>query len=458
MVIVRNSHDVPLVWKSTKALTFDYFAQSMHRGIGVPESSISLIWEEDPTRFYHGLEKSKPFFIRENPLRKKYFDIQEDWIKEQLQPGPRMDEVQKVLTDSIVSTILRNSSSPYYIRSTELGEKTVSLFDWCRHTLVKTASEAFLGPSIFNIDADFVQHYIEWDNTSWKVAYRHPQFLARDMQRARQRLIDVFMKFYSLSAQERPRISWLFDRMQSEQQMLGLPIQAVSAISILMLWGYVLVFFLWCCSCKFSFTDRIHLNTHKILFWVFAHIVCNDSLYKDVSAEIKPAVKRDGSLNIDHLTNKCVTLNAVWSECLRLYTVSAVVRNAVEPAVVGGKTIHPGNQVMAPFRFFHLNNDIFGDDALNFSTERWLTNKALSNTKGYYPFGGGKTLCPGRTIAKQEVFSFIATALTRFEVEPVEAKRLDTGKYGIPQVDLDKPALTTLDPKGEFLVHLKQKK
>lgn len=193
------------------------------------------------------------------------------------------------------------------------------------------------------------------------------------------------------------------------------------------------------------------------MFWVFSHIICDESLYHDISAETQSAIGEDGLLDIDYLTNKCSSLNAVWSECLRLYTSSSVVRNAVESTVVGGKTIHPGNQVMAPFRFFHLSNDIFGDDASEFSTERWLTNKASPAMKGYYPFGGGRTLCPGRTIAKQEVFSFVASALDRFEIQPAKAKRSDTGKLEVPQVDLKKPALTTLEPKGEFLVRLKQR-
>ena len=237
MVIVRNSHDVPLVWKSTKSLTFDYFAQKIHRGIGVPDSSISRIWEEDPAKFYRGPEKPQPSFIVENPTRKNYFDVQEGWIKDQLQPGARMNEVQRVSTELIISAVSWNTSSPHYIRSTEVAEKTISLFHWCRHTLIKTASEAFLGHSIFSIDAEFVQHYMEWESTSWKVAYQHPGFLARDMQRARQRLIDTFTRFYTLSAKERPGISWLFERMQSEQQKLGLSIQVASAISLIMLWG-----------------------------------------------------------------------------------------------------------------------------------------------------------------------------------------------------------------------------
>lgn len=239
MVIVRNSHDVPPVWKSTKALTFDYFAQNIHRGIGVPDSSISRIWEEDPAKFYRGPEKPQPFFIKENPMRKNYFDVQEGWIKDQLQPGARMNEVQRISSEFIISAVSWNMSSPYYIRSIEVAEKIVSLFHWCRHTLIKTASEAFLGPGILNVDADFVQHYIEWENTSWKVAYQHPRFLARDMQRARQRLIDTISRFYTLSAEGRPGISWLFERMQSEQQKLGLSVQAASAISLIMLWGYV---------------------------------------------------------------------------------------------------------------------------------------------------------------------------------------------------------------------------
>ena len=112
---------------------------------------------------------------------------------------------------------------------------------------------------------------------------------------------------------------------------------------------------------------------------------------------------------------------------------------------------------MAPFRCFHLDNGGFGDDALDFSTERWLQKENPSKLKGYYPFGGGRTICSGRKTAQSEVFSFIATPVTRFKFEPVEAKRLDKGKHRVSEVDLNKPALITLDPKGELLARLKHK-
>ena len=126
--------------------------------------------------------------------------------------------------------------------------------------------------------------------------------------------------------------------------------------------------------------------------------------------------------------------------------------------VVGGKTVRAGTQVMGPFRFFHLSNRIFGDNALDFDAGRWVADKSLANVKGFHPFGGGKTYCPGRVIARQEVCLFIATVLSRFELEPLSEKDPKTGQHKVPMVAVDKPALTALDPKDDLLVRVRRRK
>ena len=50
----------------------------------------------------------------------------------------------------------------------------------------------------------------------------------------------------------------------------------------------------------------------------------------------------------------------------------------------------------------------------------------------FFPFGGGKTMCPGRTFAKQEVFVALALVVLTFDVEFlgfVDGKRRATNKF-----------------------------
>ena len=238
-MIIRDPRDVASVWKDTKALTFDYFMQNAFRGIGVPKASYEMMFQKNPARLYHGTEEADPFFVSENPSAKRYIDIQEDWIKEQLQPGERMNQVQILFLGHINETLRWDMISPRLVISADSAERTVSLYNWCRYTLVDAGSKAFLGLEILDLDPDFVQHYIDWEDTSWKVAHQHPNILSRDMHRTRKILVDVFTEYYALHPDQRPGLSWLFDRMQSEQQKLGLKLRDAAAISVIMLWGYV---------------------------------------------------------------------------------------------------------------------------------------------------------------------------------------------------------------------------
>ncbi len=190
---------------------------------------------------------------------------------------------------------------------------------------------------------------------------------------------------------------------------------------------------------------------------MLAHIVCDQGLYTAIVAETQLARQENGTFDVQHLTSRCPLLSAVWFESLRLYNVAAVARNTEQTTVIGSKKIRAGTQVMGPFRFFHLSSRIFGHDPLSFNAERWLRNKDLANTKGFHPFGGGKTHCPGRVIAKQEVCLFVATVLARFELEPLSAIDSKTRKHLVPSIAEHKPALTALDPMEDLLVRVRRR-
>jgi len=239
LVIVRDPEDIATVWKDTKALTFDKFIQSAFRGIGVPSTSYAIMFQEDPASFVVSKDRPAPLFACENPSKKRYIDLQEDWIKEQLQPGERMRTVQKLFLGYIDKGLHWNNFTSKFVLSANAENHTISLYNFCRYTLVDAGTKTFLGEEIFHLDPDFVQHYIEWENTSWKVAFQHPGIFSKDMHKTRKNLVDVIARYYSLQPCQRPGLSWLFDRMQSEQRKLGLKLNETAAISLIMLWGYV---------------------------------------------------------------------------------------------------------------------------------------------------------------------------------------------------------------------------
>ena len=151
---------------------------------------------------------------------------------------------------------------------------------------------------------------------------------------------------------------------------------------------------------------------------------------------------------MDRLLRECPTLDSIWYEVLRVYNGASVARQAMFDTVVGGKFVPAGQKIVAPFRQFLTDGDIFGSNPLTFNPERFRQNKNLHKAKGYSPFGGGSTYCPGRFFAQREIYMFIALTYNRFDL------CTEVGAV-IPKVDLATPCPAAMKPKGDISVTLK---
>lgn len=189
-------------------------------------------------------------------------------------------------------------------------------------------------------------------------------------------------------------------------------------------------------------------------FWMLAHMLCNPSLLVEVCNETDRAVSSDGSIDIELLVNECPTLNAVWLEVLRIYNAGSVARQAERHITIGHKLISRGDTIMSPFRQLHMNTGIFGDDAHGFNPSRFLKNKSLHRNKGYVPFGGGHTYCPGRLFAQREVFMFIALSLYRFEFTLDLEQLAKDGGVKVPEVNLKIPSAAAMGPASDLIVRV----
>ena len=167
------------------------------------------------------------------------------------------------------------------------------------------------------------------------------------------------------------------------------------------------------------------------------------TLLASIREEVLPGVVED-TLNVPYLVEHCPRLEAIYFEVLRLRMSSSLMRSVVQETVVGGKILRKGNNVVVPYRQLHLNADFWGPDAAEFNAERFLYDKSLSRSSSYKPFGGGQHLCPGRFLAKKLVFSFIALALSRFQISLDTRDGKEQARF--PRANESKPALGTLSP------------
>lgn len=183
---------------------------------------------------------------------------------------------------------------------------------------------------------------------------------------------------------------------------------------------------------------------------MLAYILFEERLRNAVKSEVNAAWK-SGELDIKFLCANAPVLNNTFHECLRLDAGAMMGRKVSAPTRIGNKILKPGASILIPSRQLHSNEDVWGANYKDFDVERFAKNEGLLRHSSYRPFGGGVSFCPGRKIAKEEVFALVAILVHRFDIAINKEKRSE-----FPRIDISTPALGVLGPaKGmDILVDL----
>jgi cytochrome P450 len=93
----------------------------------------------------------------------------------------------------------------------------------------------------------------------------------------------------------------------------------------------------------------------------------------------------------------------------------------VEETSVAGYTLKVGHNIMLPSYSQHHSPEYFGQNPEKFDPERFiqpvLEKGKPADPKMVRAFGGGVSLCSGRFFASNEVLSYAASVLWRFDIE-----------------------------------------
>ncbi|TVY80714.1 7-alpha-hydroxycholest-4-en-3-one 12-alpha-hydroxylase [Lachnellula suecica] len=180
-------------------------------------------------------------------------------------------------------------------------------------------------------------------------------------------------------------------------------------------------------------------NTVATSFWQLSYILSDPSLLAEIRQEVAKIVQRRKSpetgedeavMDITLFQTHCPLLLSTFHETLRLVGAATSVRNVVSPTTLStpskpSYSLQSPAIIQLPSGITHLSPSIWGADAHTFNPRRFLpsTKAALDKdtkrkqSQGYFPFGGGKHLCPGRHFAITEVMSFVATLVLGFDIE-----------------------------------------
>jgi cytochrome P450 len=198
-----------------------------------------------------------------------------------------------------------------------------------------------------------------------------------------------------------------------------------------------------------TFWCRENANCLPVTCWALIELIKDKSLFSALRAEVSTALDRSSKekkLDVRKLA-ELPLLQSVYVETMRMHVAVNITRQITEEMVLDGYTLKKGYLVQTPSSLSHFDESIWsepGHPASEFWAERHITysetTDALGNRTrvrqfslgkragGFFPFGGGISICAGRIFAKQEVMAAIALIVLNFDVEFEEYVLMDGTK------------------------------
>ncbi|KAI9111123.1 hypothetical protein K1719_017998 [Acacia pycnantha] len=189
--------------------------------------------------------------------------------------------------------------------------------------------------------------------------------------------------------------------------------------------------------------------------FAMAEIMSNPDTMKRIQQELEGVVGQDNMVEESHI-HKLPYLLAVLKETMRLHPVGPLLvpHCPSETTTVGGYTIPKGSRVFVNVWAIHRDPSVY-DNPLNFDPSRFLDSPQdfRGNDFSYLPFGSGRRICAGISLAEKNLLYSLATLMHSFDWKVPQGEQLGIEeKFGtvlkkktplvaIPTPRLSNPAL-----------------
>lgn len=200
------------------------------------------------------------------------------------------------------------------------------------------------------------------------------------------------------------------------------------------------------------------VNTAPAAFWTLILLHSEPGLLEEIRKEIDACTEtatKDGStvktLDITTLKESCPLLLSSYQEVLRHRSMGTSVREVMEDTYLDQWLLKKGAMLQMPSRIIHQDAGLWGSNVADFHPRRFLAEEKKNRPRDacFRAFGGGKTLCPGRHFATNEVLAVVAVFIARLDMEPVE------GEWKLPSCHNTNVAAVVMEPDTDVEVEIK---
>ena len=179
-------------------------------------------------------------------------------------------------------------------------------------------------------------------------------------------------------------------------------------------------------SQSLAFIYAGHETTAGLLSWLFGHLATQPAVYERLRREVDE-VTGGGELEVEHLS-RLPTVDAAINEALRLWPPAPYLfRRCLQPHTLTLPTqqlhIPVGMWLCLDLYSMHRMPAYWGDDAAEFSLDRWLSG-GKSGGRAFLPFSCGTRSCVGQLFAMQEARLVVCEMVRAFSMWRDEKKPL----------------------------------
>ncbi|TXG70750.1 hypothetical protein EZV62_005685 [Acer yangbiense] len=168
--------------------------------------------------------------------------------------------------------------------------------------------------------------------------------------------------------------------------------------------------------------------------WVMAELLQHPEIMRKACKELEEVVGKDNIVEEFHIP-KLYYLAAILKETFRLHPPAPLVpRSPCTTQTISEYTIPKGSRVL--FNVWAMQRDPEAwENPLEFQPERFLLDAGRGDFKGnnysFLPFGSGRRICPGISLAEKMILYVVSTLLHSFEWNIQHGTTLDLSeKFG----------------------------
>lgn len=208
---------------------FDNFVRDIMLSMGTSEDGVRKMWDS-PNDAEDGKTKDKT----SGRLHKALAHAGEDYYRQQLQPGELLDELWPRIQDLIDKSMQWNDISGGFSKIDHTKE--VSILKWCREVLLTSVTTAIFGEKLLQIEPKLLDFFVTFDDDSWKLTYKLPRSMAKDMYVARDNIRATLMKYFAAPQKERAGATWLVHTLEKEMRNIELEEGDIASLFAMPLW------------------------------------------------------------------------------------------------------------------------------------------------------------------------------------------------------------------------------